>query len=120
MSEDNRLWASYVAAVAGDMPAQAIADQIAERVGKGVTQPTVSRWLNGRHSGELRPGSVAAFATAFDRPVLEAFLAAFLTSGLLSVKDVENGLDSDSVAFVIGLETSNVSSPRRSSRARRR
>lgn len=101
MSENqNRLWAAYVHSVAGDMPAQAIADRIAERVGQGVSQPTVSRWIIGRHSGELKPGNVAAFATAFDRPVLQAFYAA----GLLKREDVSKGLTKEEISYVLELE----------------
>jgi hypothetical protein len=97
---ENELWAAYVKAVAGDETAQAIADRITERVGQGVSQPTISRWLGGRHSGELKPGNVAAFATAFGRPVLQAFLAA----GLLKREDVGTGLTKAEVAFVLELE----------------
>lgn len=97
----NRLWAAYVQAVAGNMPAQAIVDRIAERVGSGISQPTVSRWMRGQFSGELKPANVAAFATAFDRPVLQAFLAA----GLLSRSDVEKGLTADDIVFVVNLGT---------------
>lgn len=98
MSETgNWLWAAYVRDVAGDVSAQAIADRIADRVGRGVSQPTVNRWLNGVYSGELKPGNVAAFAAAYDRPVLQAFLAA----GLLAVDDVAEGLSGEDVAFVL-------------------
>jgi transcriptional regulator with XRE-family HTH domain len=96
----NGLWAAYVRAVTGDVPAQAISDKIAERVGEGVSQPTVSRWLAGKNSGELKPGNVAAFATAYDRPVLQAFLAA----GLLTANQVGKGLTRTQIAFVLELE----------------
>lgn len=97
----NRLWASYVNAIVGDMPAQAVADRIAERVGQGVSQPTVSRWLRGEASAEIKPANVAAFATAFGRAVLEAFVAA----GLLTIDDVGPGLDDESIAFVVQLKS---------------
>lgn len=101
MSEPrNPLWAAYVRAVAGDVPAQAIADRISEHIGRGISQPTVNRWLNGQYSGELKPGNVAAFATAFGRPVLQAFLAA----GLLNREDVEKGLTPTQIAYVLELE----------------
>jgi transcriptional regulator with XRE-family HTH domain len=119
MSENqNRLWAAYVAAVAGDMTATAIAEQIEQRVGLGVSQPTVSRWLRGSFSGELRPANVAAFATAFERPVLEAFVA----GNLLKLEEARPGLDDESVAFVasLGSRRSRVTTPAsRASRTRR-
>lgn len=114
---ENGLWAAYVRAVVGDMPAQAIADRIAERVGKGVSQPTVSRWLVGRHSGELKPGNVAAFAIAFDRPVLQAFVAA----DLLTAEEARAGLDEEDIGFVRNLGSITLSSSvRRATRAPRR
>lgn len=118
MSETgNWLWAAYVRAVAGDVPAQAIADRITDRIGRGVSQPTVNRWLNGEYSGELKPANVAAFASAYDRPVLQAFLAA----GLLAPDDVVKGLSEEEVAFVLVLESVELTSySRRAARGPRR
>lgn len=46
----------------------------------GIDQTTVSRWLNGERRS-LTSQSVAKFARAYDRPVLEAFVVAgFLTA----------------------------------------
>lgn len=112
---ENQLWAAYVKAVAGDETAQAIADRITARVGQGVSQPTISRWLNGKYSGELKPGNVAAFATAFDRPVLQAFVAA----GLLSIKAARAGLTDEDVVFVTKLKSVSLKS-KRAVRATRR
>lgn len=111
----NGLWAAYVRAVVGDLSAQAVVDQITERVGQGVSQPTISRWLNGQYSGELKPGNVAAFATAFDRPVLQAFLAA----GLLQLRDVTTGLDQEQIAFVLDLQSVELTSAPRVGRGPR-
>lgn len=110
----NGLWAAYVRAVAGDVSAQVIADRITERVGSGVSQPTVSRWLQGRYSGELKPGNVAAFAAAFDRPVLQAFVAA----GLLNAADAMRGLTADELEFVVHLDPDKIN-PKRATRGRR-
>ncbi|HEY9251566.1 MAG TPA: helix-turn-helix transcriptional regulator [Nocardioides sp.] len=67
------MWWDYVQQVAKG----AKQADIAERA--GVNQVTVSRWKKGAESA--RPENVAAFARAYGRPVLEAFVAAgFLTS----------------------------------------
>lgn len=46
--------------------------QIAQRT--GIEQTSVSRWKRG--TGGVRPDSVAAFARAYGRPVIEAYVAA--------------------------------------------
>jgi transcriptional regulator with XRE-family HTH domain len=67
------MWWDYVQQVAKG----AKQADIAERA--GVNQVTVSRWKKGAESA--RPENVAAFARAYGRPVLEAFVAAgFLTA----------------------------------------
>lgn len=67
------MWWDYVQQVAKG----AKQAEIAERA--GVNQVTVSRWKKGAESA--RPENVAAFARAYGRPVLEAFVAAgFLTA----------------------------------------
>lgn len=65
-------WWSYVKSVAqGDTNAT-----IAKKV--GISAPSVSRW-QGKNSAD--PTTAAAFARAYGRPVLEAFVAAgFLTA----------------------------------------
>lgn len=67
-------WWDYVQRVGGDNQAA-----IAARMSRGehtITAASISRW---QHSVP-KPGNVAAFAIAFDRPVLEAFVAAgFIT-----------------------------------------
>lgn len=63
-------WWSYVKRVSRDAPQQAIAERA------GLSQSTINRW----QSGEPKPGNVRSFALAYERPVLEAFIAAgFLT-----------------------------------------
>lgn len=65
-------WWSYVKSVARDDTNATIAKKV------GVSAPSVSRW-QGKNSAD--PATAAAFARAYDRPVLEAFIAAgFLTS----------------------------------------
>lgn len=53
--------------------------EIAKRA--GLTQPSVNRW----QTTVPRPANVVAFARAYERPVLEAFVAA----GWLSEDDVQ-------------------------------
>lgn len=51
----------------------------------GVTGPTVSRWMSG--SQGVDPQAAAKLARAYDRPVLEAFVAAeFLTAAEAKVR----------------------------------
>lgn len=101
MIHDNRLWASYVRAVAGDMKQQDIAECINKRYERGdVKQGTVSRWLDPEYASAPEPARVAAFAQAFNKPVLQAFLAA----GLLEIEDVERGVDESDMAFVLKLQ----------------
>jgi transcriptional regulator with XRE-family HTH domain len=65
-------WTEYVKATAG----ADLQNEIARKM--GVDQSTASRWLRGAPAG--KPSNVAAFAKAYGRPVLEAFVAAgFLT-----------------------------------------
>ena len=66
-------WPEYVRAISGG----AINAEIAKRA--GVTGPSVSRWFS---QGSLPdPATAARLARSYDRPVLEAFVAAgFLTS----------------------------------------
>lgn len=59
-------WIDYVRSTAGSDKNAAIAYK------SGVTEATVSRWSK----SAPKPDSVAAFARAYGRPVLEAFIAA--------------------------------------------
>lgn len=68
-------WYEYVERVGTGMSQAAIGERL------GVTQGTVNRW---RHS-EPKPATVRAFARAFNRPVLEAFVAA----GFLSEEEAD-------------------------------
>lgn len=61
-------WPEYVRTVAAETQHAQIARDI------GVTQPTVTRWFT--QSARPDPKTAAAFAKAFSRPVLEAFIAA--------------------------------------------
>jgi transcriptional regulator with XRE-family HTH domain len=64
-------WPQYVARMSGGETQAAIGHKI------GVSSATVSRWS----TFAPKPENVAAFARAYDRPVLEAFIAAgFLTA----------------------------------------
>lgn len=66
-------WIRYVDAIAAGETKAAIAAKI------GITPPSVGRWYS---QGSLPdPGTAATFARVYNRPVLEAFIAAgFLTS----------------------------------------
>jgi transcriptional regulator with XRE-family HTH domain len=72
-----RTWLDYVLAVIPEGTRQV---DIARA--SGIDQTTVSRWMNGE-SRSITPASVAKFARAYDRPVLEAFVEA----GFLSEKE---------------------------------
>lgn len=63
-------WWTYVTEKSGG----ATQTEIAERT--GLTQPTVNRW----RTSKPKVDNVIAFARAYDRPVLEAFVAAELIS----------------------------------------
>lgn len=66
-------WATYVERVTGGASQSAIADKA------GLSQSAVNRW----HTSTPKPETVVALARAYDRPVLEAFVAA----GFLSEDD---------------------------------
>lgn len=68
-------WWDYVERVAGGLTQAAIAERM------DITQGTVNRWRR----SEPKPATVAAFARAFGRPVLEAFIGA----GFLSAEDAQ-------------------------------
>ena len=66
----NGMWWTYVTEITAGATLESIARQV------NVSQGTVSRW----QASTPKPGTVAAFAKAYGRPVLEAFVAAgFLT-----------------------------------------
>lgn len=89
-----KLWSVYVDAVAPRE--QHRQEDIAEA--SGVTQATVSRWLNGKVVPD-RAVEVAAFAKAYGRNVLEAFVAA----GLLSEDEIGRGLPASSRRYLAEL-----------------
>lgn len=70
-------WWSYVTQVSGGNQTE-----IAYKV--GVSVPSVSRW----RTSAPKPQNVVAFARAYDRPVIEAFIAA----GYLTEADVQEKL----------------------------
>lgn len=61
----------------------------------GISQPTVGRWLRG-DTAKIDPGNVARFALAYDRSVLEAFVAA----RLLPFDEAKRGLDARAVRML--------------------
>jgi len=67
------MWWTYVTEITAGATLESIARQV------NVSQGTVSRW----QASTPKPGTVAAFAKAYRRPVLEAFVAA----GLLAPED---------------------------------
>jgi hypothetical protein len=76
-------WWTYVQRVAGSASAR----EISRRTGIG--QTSVNRW----QTSSPKPESVATFAEAYDRPVLEAFIGAgFLTDEQAKVTTVKADL----------------------------
>lgn len=84
------LWAAYVAAV---VPSGERQEDIGKRVGQ--TQATISRWLSGKTAPD-EAAAVAAFAKAYKRNVLEAFVAA----GFLDEAEAGSGLPDESRDFL--------------------
>ncbi|MEV4097013.1 helix-turn-helix domain-containing protein [Streptosporangium saharense] len=72
-------WWEYVQRVSGEITQAAIAERM------GMSQSAVGRW----QSSTPKPEAVRAFAHAFDRPVVEAFVAAgFLTEEEAELREV--------------------------------
>lgn len=89
-------WTEYVRSVVGTNERQV---DIARR--SGLDQTTVSRWLNAE-TRSITPSSVAKFARAYDRPVLEAFVVAgFLTQA-------EAGLKQNEVVDLTGIKNAQL------------
>lgn len=92
-------WWDYVKDVTQGAQQNEIADKT------GLAAPTISRWKTG--SQGTRPENVAAFARAYGRPVLEAFVAAgFLSREEAKVTEVSlprdpSKLDSGALAVEI-------------------
>ena len=80
------LWAAYVAVV---VPSGERQEDTGKRVGQ--TQATISRWLNGKAAPD-EAAAVAAFAKAYNRNVLEAFVAA----GFITEAEAGRGLPAES------------------------
>jgi transcriptional regulator with XRE-family HTH domain/predicted GIY-YIG superfamily endonuclease len=75
------VWWDYVK----DVTRGAQQSEIAEKT--GITATTISRWKTAAHG--TRPENVTAFARAYDRPVLEALVAAgFLSADEAKVTEV--------------------------------
>ena len=83
------LWLRYVAVLTPGMTQ----DEISKKA--GVSQGTISRWINGRKL-PTEAAKVAAFARGFNRNVLEAFVVA----GMITLHEAERGLDSEARAFL--------------------
>lgn len=64
-------WAEYVERVTGGATQTAIAEKV------GMSQSAIGRW----RTVTPKPEAVTAFARAYDRPVLEALVAAGYVSG---------------------------------------
>lgn len=64
----------------------------------GISQPTIGRWLRG-DIAKIEPANVAKFAQAYDRSVLEAFVAA----ALLPFDEAKRGLDAKAVRMLARL-----------------
>lgn len=90
-------WWQYVQSVAGTDQQREIAQKL------GVDQSTISRWKQTGIPG--KPENVSAFASAYNRPVLEAFIAAgFLTErdarATVTVPDIGQLSDDDLLSEV--------------------
>lgn len=85
-------WQRYVARVTNGATQTAIGEQ------SGIAQSTIGRWLNGKKA-PTEAAKVAAFALAYDRNPLEAFVAA----EMLSVDDAGRGLNQEERALLAGL-----------------
>lgn len=96
----SNIWSAYVRAVSPRAERQ---EDIAAKI--GVKQATVSRWLTGKSVPD-EGAPVAAFAKAYGRNVLEAFVAA----GLLTEEDAGRGLPVSSRRFLAGLRDAATSS----------
>lgn len=89
-------WGEYVRSVIGS----ARQVDVSERT--GIDQTTISRWLSRPNQAErLSARSVAMFARAYDRPVIEAFMVAgFLTQEEADLRVREKTLDDFTVAEI--------------------
>lgn len=85
------LWSRYVTTVAGSHEQTAIASRT------GVSQGTVSRWLSRRYTPD-KAAPVVAFARGYNRPVLEALVAA----GMITIEDT-TALPTENVQFIEAL-----------------
>lgn len=79
MTETDRSWWAYVVLHAGTTNQS----EIGRRIGRD--QSSLNKWPQG---AKPRVESVRAFAEAYDRPILEAFVAA----GILSEEEARQGL----------------------------
>lgn len=93
---DTKLWREYVAFVSDNGTPTEIANRVAD-AGRDWDRSNVYRVLSKGQAPS--PGSVAAFAVAYGRNVLEAFIAA----GYLELDDVLNGLDRASLDMLTRL-----------------
>ncbi len=94
------MWQQYVAAVAGGATQTAIGERT------GIAQSTIGRWLNGGYV-PTEAAKVAAFAQAYERNPLEAFVAA----GMLTQDEAGRGLDESSVILLRSLAPASTESP---------
>lgn len=92
------IWSAYVRAVIGD-DSQTTAEAVT-----GIAQSTIGRWLRGAKA-PTEAAKVAAFAQAYKRNVLEAFVAA----GMLDEDDAGRGLPAKSRMFLRSLSDPLVS-----------
>lgn len=98
--------AAYINVIAGKKTAHAtIANYVNDEIDDArFAGPLIGRWRKGEV--DISPGNLAAFARAYKRNPLEAFVAACL----LEIEEVENGLDEESLELLGSLEGWSVSS----------
>lgn len=94
------LWAAYVRRIAGHLKQKEIEVHIDATLRiRGPRQATISRWLSAGSMPD-KAADIAAFARAFDRNPLEAFVAA----SLLTEDEAGRGLDDDSRTLLAELK----------------
>jgi len=100
------IWPAYLEAVAGTTSRKDIAERVSAWTPSRVAASTITNWFRGKHR-PTNAAHVAAFALAYERSPLEAFVAA----RLLDVETAIKGLDSESVALLAQLEGGHVIPP---------
>lgn len=103
------MWSAYLRAISGDAPQKEIAARV------GVTQPTISRWLD----GSLMPND-AATAAHVARQYGSNPLVAFVAADMLTVEEAGRGLTMKDRTMLVELGATDPSVNHQAARRRRR